>query len=334
MSLPPRWLLSAVRAGCLLLILAAPAGASELSWDGPSECAQAEQLLVLIEGALGMPLGRAGQLEFQVRVDRALAPARARARLSVTSPEPGAGVKQRVLVAASCAKLVDTLAVAISLILGATESAAAATPAAAAKSVVMPEAAASWDIVPSVDTRVLPAAAEAGSAPEPSALAFVVADIGSLPSPALGAAVGLELAWSRVQLRALGTLFFEQQARVEAPRSGPGGELNFAYATLQACARPAATLVASLCAGLDAGRMSGVGTGVARAWQASVLWLAPRLDAGFSWHIPETQLRLGAFLGGAVPLNRDRFILNALGTVHRPGVVAGHAGLGVNLVFE
>jgi hypothetical protein len=203
---------------------------------------------------------------------------------------------------------------------------------------VIPEATAGWDIVEGVDSKVQPAAAELGRAPMPSALAFFVAEIGSLPSPALGAAVGLELAWSRVQLRALGTLFFEQQAHVEAARSEPGGELNFAYATLLACARPvgepAAPFATSLCAGLDAGRMSGVGTGVARAWERSVLWLAPRLDAGFSWRIPETQLRLSAFLGGAVPLNRDKFVLNALGTVHRPGVVAGHGGLGLNLLFE
>ena len=319
-----------LRAVCVSIVLAAPAAASELSWDGPAECDRAEQLTWQIEAALGMPLARAGQLEFEVRVEQA--GSSASARLSVESPEPGTEVKQRVLVAASCAKLVDTLAVAISLILGEPAQPASAT---AGTSGAPPEPVPVRGDVSS-DALALPGEAQSAGALEASALAFVVGDVGSLPATAWGAALGIELAWSRVQLRALGTFFFEQQARVAASSSEAGGELNLAYATLLACAEPVSALAlhTSLCAGLDVGRMSGVGTGVVQAWGRAVPWLAPRLDAGFSWRIPETQLRLCGFLGAAVPLNRDVFLLDAIGTVHRPRSVAGHAGLGMGLTFE
>jgi hypothetical protein len=82
------------------------------------------------------------------------------------------------------------------------------------------------------------------------------------------------------------------------------------------------------------GRLAGTGRGVSIIRERASFWLAPRADLGLSWQIPDTQLRLQAQLGAAAPLNRDRFILDDIGTVHQPSNVVGRAGLGLDLTFE
>jgi hypothetical protein len=65
-----------------------------------------------------------------------------------------------------------------------------------------------------------------------------------------------------------------------------------------------------------------------------MLWVAPRVDAGLAWDVPHTQLRVGPLVEAAVPLNRDEFVLDELGTVHRPGRLVGRAALNIELRLE
>src|SRR5688572_5853064 len=98
---------------CLWLLTLAPSGtASDLSWDGPADCAQSEQLQFQVERALGAPLARVAHLHFQVHVERSVPDARARMRVK---RERETAFKERHLVAPDCSTLVDTLAVAIAL---------------------------------------------------------------------------------------------------------------------------------------------------------------------------------------------------------------------------
>jgi hypothetical protein len=298
------------------------AHASELSWDGPADCAASEQLSFAVERALGMPLERAGTLRFHVRVESS--ESIASARLRVSSESGGEVSKERLLVAADCSKLVDTLAVAITLAIGASEA--------------QPPEPASAPAQPAPAPAPIDAGASDSSAgdvgqhgPELSALIALLEDQGSLPAPALGASFGLELAWERLALRVFGSVFFEQAVEVSPEL---GAELNLAYGTLQACTNVlsrASSFSVPWCVGGDLGALSGVGVGMREPQRASMLWASPRVDAGAYWAVPETRLRVGALFTLAVPLNRDEFVLEAIGRVHQPSRVVGRAALGIEL---
>src|SRR5688572_22855180 len=89
------------------------ARASDLSWAGPAECARSEQLVFQVERALGAPLAETGQVHLQVHVARTVPTTRALLRIADDSAHPP--ISERRLVAPDCDKLVDTLAVAITL---------------------------------------------------------------------------------------------------------------------------------------------------------------------------------------------------------------------------
>jgi hypothetical protein len=257
--------------------------------------------------------------------------------LQVTKEPQGGDPSERALVAANCSKLVELLAVAISLAVGE----ATADPAPSEREPIAP----ALPVAAAAPTRTgleLPEPArvvtEGERGPEPAAVALMVADLGSLPSLALGAALGVQLAWSRLQLMALGTFYTDQRAQIEGTGgSAVGGELSLAFGSLLACAAllstPGSGVVPLLCGGLDAGRLAGVGRGVQEVRHGALLWVGPRLDAGLGWRLPHTPLRLEGLLGAAFPLNREPFFLDDIGTVHRPSRVAGRASLGLNLIF-
>lgn len=186
----------------------------------------------------------------------------------------------------------------------------------------------------------MPASSEADPAgPVTRAAFWLVGDAGSMAAPALGMALGLEVGWRRVQLRLLGTLWVEQHEEMAAANQpAAGADLNLAAGTLLACTTPLGAvsepLGLSLCGGWEIGAMSGAGTGVSTSRQATALWWAPRVEAGVFWEVPASQLRVGAQLGAAMPLNRDAFVLDEIGTVHRPAAVAARAGIHVDVALE
>lgn len=312
----------------------AVAAASELSWSGPADCDQRDQLVFQLERALSAPLAEVAEFQFQVHIERTTPDARARL-LVRTSTEPG--VSERVLVAPNCGKLVDTLTVAMAL---AVEAATAQREVAAQREVL--EA----PVEPPAPIRAAPApapdASRADAKDAPTALLWrgslwLTADAGSLPEPGLGTALGLELAWPAFQLRAMATLWLEQEARLSA-QPGPGGDLSLVTGALLACTSPFGTaqapLALALCAGGELGRLSGSGTGVPVRRDGQSLWAAARAEADLFWSLPSTRLRLGAQLGLAVPFVRDDFVLDGIGAVHRPANLTGRAGLGLGVSFD
>jgi len=173
----------------------------------------------------------------------------------------------------------------------------------------------------------------------PSLSLWLLADAGSLPAPGLGAALGAELSWGRLQVRALGTLLFEQHTQLDSTLApGAGAKLELLTGSLLACTAPIGGLrsqLASLaCLGMELGQLAGEGTGVPGGRRGSALWAAPRVDLGGFWTIPGSDLRLGLSLMAAVPLNRDEFALNQLGSVHQPPSVVGRMSLGIDLAFD
>jgi hypothetical protein len=173
----------------------------------------------------------------------------------------------------------------------------------------------------------------------PSISLWLIGDAGSLPSPSLGAALGAELRWSKIELRALGTVLFERETQLDAPSSpAPGAKLALITGGLFACAAPFGSLHARLapfaCFGAEIGRLSGVGTGVASPRRGSALWAAPLVHVGAAWAVPDTALGLAMGLAVAAPLARDEFALRDIGTVHQPPSVVGRLSVGVSVRFD
>ncbi|HTV21661.1 MAG TPA: hypothetical protein VMG12_23390, partial [Polyangiaceae bacterium] len=298
--------------------------ASDLSWAGPADCNQREQLLFQVERALGAPLSEVEAFEFQVHVERTSPDAMARLLVQTS---PGAHASERVLVAPDCSKLVSTVAVAMALAVAAADPPPAAE---ASHDPVRPELSSAQHATPEPSP---PSAAEvdaAANAMEEEAGAdstvwraaiWLTGDSGSLPAPGLGAAFGVELGWRRIQLRALATLWFEQHATLAA-QSELGGDLSLATGALLACSNVLGTsppvLSLSLCAGAELGRLSGSGTGVAVRRNGYSPWAAARVESDLYWQVPSSSLRLGAQLSLGVPFVRDDFVLDEIGAVHRP----------------
>jgi hypothetical protein len=341
---------AALAIGGLSLLGASPAGASELLWDGPPGCASSEALSFELERALGVPLASAGRLKFHVRVERSESMASARLEVSSLDASERAGAKQRLLVADDCSTLVDTLAVAIGLAIGASEmqrpaalapgEARAASPSPARDS--GPPAPTS---PPRADERAdEPPLDAAGGAPgdggaglRPSVFLHLVGDGGALPNPAVGAGLGVALHTGRMALRASGTLLLDQRVRLASSEGRAAAEVGLGFGTLQACMvglEAPRSWALPVCVGVDVGQLWGRGVDVARARRAASWWLAPRLDAGLFWAIPGTTLRAGGWLTASLPLQRDEFVVDDVGVVHRPGPLVGRLGLGIEASLE
>jgi hypothetical protein len=330
----------ALLSATLTASLASAARASDLSWSGPAECSEREQLLFQIERAIGAPLAQTAPFHFQVHVERTSPDLRA--RLLVRGDE-ATSVKERLLIAPDCHQLVDTLAIAIALAIEAARAETEARPSSVAPSQHTPGAQAANE--PESSSAAAAGDPEQGSLESaasrpivPRASLWVMGDLGSLPAPALGMAIGVELGWPGVQLRALGTLWLEQHAQLGSEATALGGDINLALGALLACTSPlspsARVLLLSVCGGGEAGRLSGSGTGVSERRVGATLWLAPRVDSGIFWQLPDTRLRIGAQLSVVVPLVRDELALDQLGVVHQPASLVGRAAFGADVAFE
>jgi hypothetical protein len=345
MSLPLRSCRIAVVVG-ILASVARVAHAAELSVRGPAECVDAEELSFRIERSIGMALGAAAPLRFEVEMERSEAGHRARIEVRMAgSPDVA---MQRSLTADNCDKLASAVSVAIGLALGAREpslasadSERAVLPAADAEAHAgggAASGAATRSREPSDASTDAPTH-EAGWAPKPALSLWTLADVGSLPSPALGVALGAEVSFRRFALRALGTLLLEQQAHVAgAAAAGPGAKLELMTGALLGCVGPfgdaRAALAPLACLGVELGRLTGSGTGVSFPRSGSALWAAPVAQLGAVWSIPQTSLQLSSALLAAAPLNRDQFALGGIGSVHQPPPLVGRWSLGVGVLFD
>jgi hypothetical protein len=318
------------------------ARASDLSWAGPAECARSEQLVFQVERALGVPLAETGQVHLQVHVARTVPTTRALLRIADDSADPP--ISERRLVAPDCDKLVDTLAVAITLAIEAAAPQPEIQPAPVATA-PPPTSAQAVALLPSTNAsapsqvlldRPLPDASPS-SGPIARATARLLADVGSLPAPAFGVGVGAQLAWSRWLLELTGVLWGERHARLDSDTTpGAGADFSLATGALAACALPfdERSMAIALCAGAEMGRVSGRGTGITSPRTASGLWLAPSIEAGLTWKPGGSRLGLGARLGAAAPLGQRSFYLERLGTVHEVASLVARGGLSLEVSLE
>jgi len=315
------------------------AQAAELTAQGPRECSDVTDISFRVERSIGMPLAHAAPLTFDIVMERAVSGYVAHLR---ATGESGTAM-QRELAAADCRELVEALSIAVSLALGVGDD--GATSGARLES---SDAVAAQLAPPSQPAPAMPAPGDDGAGqgptldgavPVPSLSLWLVADAGSLPKLGAGASLGAEVAWGKFQVRASGTLLFEQQTRVEAIGSpAPGARLDLITGALLGCTAPFAQLRGALapllCVGAEVGRLTGNGTGVASPRQGSALWAAPLVQAGGFWTIPGTSLRLGLLALAATPLRRDEFTLRGVGTVYRPPSLIGRLSLGFDVTLR
>jgi len=326
-------------AGLLLLATSGLAGAAgtaaaaELTLEEPAACVTLDDRSFRVERLLGQPLANVEGMQLELRVD-----AEATgfvARLEVSRPEDAEhGV--RSLRAASCAEMVESLAVAIVVAIGDVEKPdepASARPPSAAPPVAEREAA----------PRAAPAADAAapegtGDGPTLAGAAWLIGDSGTLPVGTLGAAVGLELAWSGLQLRAIGTFLPEREGTLVATDpSSPGVSVGLLAGGMVGClplALRTSSLGMAVCAGAELGQLYGTGTHVLVAYQRRALWGAARVELAARLALPETLLALEMLVTALAPFTRDEFILKDLGEVYRPASLVGRLGLGLSIAVE
>jgi hypothetical protein len=131
---------------------------------------------------------------------------------------------------------------------------------------------------------------------------------------------------------------FEQHVDVEAASAlQPGADLGLVVGGVALCRNAAelqpGALTLALCLGGELGRLSGRGTNVVPERSGSALWAAPTLDAS-------ARLDLGGgagldlMLGGALPLTRNPFIIDDIGSVHRAAPLAARGALALSWSFR
>jgi hypothetical protein len=313
------------------------AQAAEITAQGPLECSDVTDISFRVERSIGMPLAQAAPLTFDIVMERAASGYLAHLRAS----GEGGGAMQRELAAADCGELVEAVRIAVSLALGVREGGDGGTSAAHLESTGASAAqpAPAVAVLAPVADGAEPAPTPDDTALVPSLSLWLVADAGSLPTPGAGASLGAEVVWGKFQVRASGTLLFEQETQVEAVGSpAPGAQLDLITGALLGCTAPFAqlrgTLAPLLCVGAEVGRLAGIGTGVAAPRQGGALWAAPLVQAGGFWTIPGTSLRLGLLALAATPLKRDEFTLRGVGTVYRPPSLIGRLSVGFDVALR
>lgn len=316
------------------------AAAAELSLSDPTGCIRLDELSFRVEHLLGRSLPQVEELELSVHVG--VEGTGVSARLEVKRPGDASEHGVRSLHASSCAELLEPLAIAIVVAIGDGAQPDAAMPAAQPRSTAQPSLAAQPDAAPPPANAELAPAADAvqqeSAGPTLAAAAWAIADSGTLPASALGASLGVGLAWPSLELRAIGTFLPEREGTLSAsdPRS-PGVSIGLLAGGLVGCvpvALQTQSLGMAVCAGAELGQLSGSGTRVIAPYQRQTLWAAARVELATRLGLGQTPLGLELLATALAPFTRDEFILKDLGDVHRPATVIGRLGLGLTLAVD
>lgn len=270
-----------------------------LDYTAPAACPS--KAAVLVEIARLVTRERTEPLSARVSVsgDEALG---YRARIVV------AGARERSFEGASCAEVTRASAVVLALALSPTQE-TPATPSATNGRV-----------------RSQPAATRL------SLQASITADVGSLPQPDPGLALGLALSGQYWGVRVRGTYWLP--VRTTVPDSGRGGVFEWWTVAGSACAAPlAGRSRVELCLGPELGELRGRGEGVKLPSRASTLWFDAVVGGEYSWALSAAQRLRGGVGMGVLLVGHRPFVLDEVQTVHEPSRIQGRAELGWAFIF-
>jgi len=287
--------------------------AADIQLRASRDCVNRADIADQVDALLGHPVAQVEGLDFDV--DIAERPEhRWRLRLITIGRADGAR-RSREIDGSGCAQLADAAAVAIAMSI---QSREAVRPA---------------PLEAPTPARPEPPALAAGPAPGershdlrlPIAVS-ALADIGALPHPGWGLALGAALAWRHLLIIGEGAFLLSPEARV-ADESG--GRFRLIVGALLACLDQSFGPVGILgCAGGEAGVIQAEGIGVNRPRSQNVAWEAGRLELGLTRRL-NTAVSLFVRGGAAVPWSRPTFTIdNETLAVHRPGAVSARVTLG------
>jgi hypothetical protein len=155
----------------------------------------------------------------------------------------------------------------------------------------------------------------------------VLAEVGLLPGPSLGPRVALALHRANWSLELAGALLLPRHAELRGG-TAPSSDIDWLAGQLALCRGFGQHLNA--CAGVEAGRLSGTGSGVDEPATARGGWLAATADVrlhGDLFGSGTLSWQLG--LGVAAALSRPEFGFEELGVLHRPSAASARLFVGL-----
>ncbi len=339
-----------------------PPGPVDLAWSAPAECPSVSDVRAAVSRDLGATPQRGAPLVARATVARSNMGWTA--LLVVTGPD---GTGERALHAATCGELADATALILALAIDprakaapptAASPAPPATTASAATPAPAPTDAASGEASgvtpaptgPPKPPTAAPRAAPARDASVPRAgvarsengnfrrdgfgVGLVgLGDLGTLPASTAGASVALLYRWRALRVALDGTWLAPAHG-VSPVRASAGGDFTFLAAGGGACLLLdlGSRVDVGPCLGLEVDRLHAAGTGVTTPTTDAGSWVS----AGGGAHAVVWLFRgLGvqADISVHAPLSRPSFVLEGLGSVHRPAVFAGRAAVGLEAVL-
>jgi len=306
-------------------------------WSAPSACGDAVALRQATRALLAAPIPEDAQLEGIVAADGEAFSLRLRI-----------GASERQLHAVDCHTLLDAAALVWAMSIDPEAGAQAPLPVdadppdgATAQLVAQPAAQLADPLASSrggeeVETATPPASVSEPRVPAPARRFRLTASAdlerGALPATSLGGALGFRARLSSLALHVGVRGFASRRGFVQAG-SGAHGDVSLVAGSLGlGLVFGAGRLTGEARAILELGALTARGGGVAYPGRGRAPWLA--LGAGLG---AELALARGfALLGGVdllVPLNRPLFMLDGVGSVHRPARFSVRATLGVSVHF-
>ncbi len=311
-----------------------------LSWEAPPLCPTEQSVRAQIASLIGDT-----DLAEPVHITARITPTSAHAwRASLTTETRGAP-GTRTLDAASCPELADAVAVILAWMIDPSMRARTAPPA----PVVGPPVAAPTPPVAPPPTPPAPPPAETSRvstsdaqtpptrASQPRSWRVRVAlgaraDLGPLPSFAVGPAARVSIVRGRWRVFVHGS--WRPSQRFEHTVSpSTGGDFDLWTAGAGACLRwPARPVTPTLCAGLEAGAITGAGFGVTRPSTDRQPWIAASAGAGIELPVA-SWLAFTARASALVPLVRPRFVIENVGEVFQPAPVGLLTEIDAEVIF-
>jgi hypothetical protein len=319
----------------------------ELAWTAPVECPSRAAVLGQVRAILEGGAASAHAVEATATVERA--GPRWRVALTIRSDQ-GSGV--RSLDADSCEALGSAVALIVALAVDPTRRAPPDAGAPSSGDAPVPHASPT-DADAGAGAQPLSAVsprprsgmegAQSADGPRLAVGAMGAADVGDLPSAAVGGSVAVAGLYRRGRLEVRGRSFASQRA-ADLARPAQGVELAYLGLDARACLAVLATgraaregVAVSPCLGVDLSRIAGSGFGGSKTFSGDGSWSA--IEAGLlgTWALaPSVALRVGVDL--LVPTSRPGFVVLAPDgsteeSLHRPAPIAGRFDVGAELRF-
>jgi len=159
--------------------------------------------------------------------------------------------------------------------------------------------------------------------------AGVLAEVGVLPSPSLGARLAIGAGWRAWRLELAGVALLPRRAELESS-ADLSARIGWWAAQLAACRRVVGPFEG--CLGSELGELRGEGSGVDAPRAARGTWFAEALSAIWSARRPRQSgpwsWQLGTSLALAVV--RPEFGFDGLGVLHRPSPISGRLWLAID----